>query len=68
MHRIQLVPLAENAGLELHASASAMFWEPDSGRIGEARVQRGTNQEAAFLGLLFGKAGATPAVLKALED
>jgi len=47
--------LAEDAGLELRASACVIIWEPDSPRIGEARIERGISPEAAFLGLLFGK-------------
>jgi len=52
----EISALAENAGMELCASASVILWEPDSARIGEARVERGISPEAAFLGLLFGKA------------
>lgn len=64
----EILALAGNAGLEARASASAVLWEPGSGRMGEARVEHGISQEAAFLGLLFGKAGTMPAAFKASED
>ena len=64
----EILALAGNAGLEARASASAVLWEPGSGRMGEAHVERGISQGAAFLGMLFGKASTIPAALKALED
>jgi SAM-dependent methyltransferase len=63
----EVLTLAADAGLEIRASASAILWEPDSDRIGDARVERGISQEAAFLGLLFGKADTTPARFKVSE-
>jgi len=63
----EVLTLAAGAGLQARASASAILWEPDSGRMGEARVERGISQEAAFLGLLFGKADTIPARLKVSE-
>jgi ubiquinone/menaquinone biosynthesis C-methylase UbiE len=62
-----VLTLAAGAGLEARASASAILWEPGSGRMGEARVERGISQEAAFLGLLFGEADTIPAGLTVSE-
>jgi ubiquinone/menaquinone biosynthesis C-methylase UbiE len=64
----EILALVAGAGLEFCASASAVLWEPDSGRMGEPRVERGIHREAAFLGLLFQKAGRVPALLETAED
>lgn len=64
----EVLTLAAGAGLEPRSAASVILWAPGSGRMGEARVEPGISQEAAFLGLLFGKAGTIPAGLKAVED
>jgi ubiquinone/menaquinone biosynthesis C-methylase UbiE len=64
----EILALAGNAGFEPRASASAILWEPGCGRVGEARIESGISQEAAFLGLLFSKASSIPTGLNASED